>query len=127
MLRLRNPLQIQPQIWYNGLMKFYLRLTAITTLVFTFVGTASAAPLTISTGVTSTVPTIFNGIVDLLLMWSSLVATALFLFGSILMVGSGGNDATLSNGKKIMKASLIGLAIILSSWMILSTVVSFID
>lgn len=108
-------------------MKFHMRLAAISLLVSAFAGTASAAPLTISTGVTSTVPTIFNGIVDILLAWSSLVATALFLLGCILMVGSGGNDATLSNGKKIMKASLIGLAIILSSWMILSTVVSFID
>ncbi len=127
MLGPRNPLQIPLQIWYNGLMKFCLRLTALVVLVSAFAVTASAAPLTISTGVTSTVPTIFNGIVDILLAWSSLVATALFLLGCILMVGSGGNDATLSNGKKIMKASLIGLAIILSSWMILSTVVSFID
>ena|GEM_PF-1450948 len=127
MLRPRNPLQIPLQMWYNGLMQFRLRLAAVSLLVSVFAGTARAAPLTISTGVTSTVPTIFNGIVDILLAWSSLVATTLFLLGSILMVGSGGNDATLSNGKKIMKASLIGLAIILSSWMILSTVVSFID
>jgi drug/metabolite transporter (DMT)-like permease len=61
-----------------------------------------------------------------LLRWSVLVATALFLLGCILMVGSGGDDATLSNGKKIMKASLIGLAIVLASWLILSTAVYFI-
>ncbi len=77
----------------------------------------------VDTGVTSTIPSIFAGIVNLLLLWSGLLATALFLIGCILMVGSGGSDAILSNGKKIMKASLIGLAIILSSWLILSTAV----
>jgi hypothetical protein len=106
-------------------MKLALRLAAFVSSVLP-VAVAHAAALTISTGVTSSVPSVLNGIVDLLLMWSSLVATALFLLGSLLMVGSGGNDATLSNGKKIMKASLIGLAIILSSWLILSTAVSFI-
>lgn len=108
-------------------MKQWAQCTGVTLLLFACVASAEAAPLTISTGVTSTVPSVFNGIVNLLLAWSSLVATALFLLGAILMVGSGGNDATLSNGKKIMKASLIGLAIILSSWMILSTAVSFIS
>lgn len=121
-----KPLQIRRRIWYNGLMKFSLSCTGALVLAFVCAESAVAAPLTISTGVTSTVPSVFNGVVNILLAWSSLVATALFLLGAILMVGSGGNDATLSNGKKIMKASLIGLAIILSSWMILSTAVSFI-
>lgn len=118
-------------------MKSSREFAAVILTSLAFAGTVSAAPLTISTGVStecvvngvvqaSKVPCIFNGIVDLLLLWSSLVATSLFLLGSALMVGSGGNDAILSNGKKIMKASLIGLAIILSSWLIISTVVSFI-
>lgn len=113
-------------MWYNGLMKSSREFAAVILSSLAFAGTVSAAPLTIATGVTSTVPSIFNGIVNLLLIWSSLVATALFLMGCALMVGSGGNDATLSNGKKIMKASLIGLAIILSSWFIISTAVTFI-
>ncbi len=107
-------------------MKFSLRIAAFSLIILACADAVNAAPLTIDTGVTSTVPSIFNGIVDLLLKWSTLVATALFLLGCILMVGSGGNDATLSNGKKIMKASLIGLAIILASWLILSTAVFFI-
>ncbi len=105
-------------------MKFFRYLVASVQLCF--VAAAHAEPLTISTGVTSTIPSIFGGIVNLLLLWSGVVATALFLLGAILMVGSGGNDATLSNGKKIMKASLIGLAIILGSWLILSTTIYFI-
>lgn len=83
----------------------------------------SAEPLRVDTGVNSTIPTIVAGIVNVLLLWSGVVATALFLLGAIIMVGSGGSDTYLSAGKKIMKASIIGLAIILASWMILSTVV----
>ncbi len=88
--------------------------------------TVASAQLTIDTGVHSDVPTILQGLIDTLLAWSGLTATALFLIGCIIMVGSGGNEASLSLGKKIMKESLIGLAILLSSWLILSTVISFI-
>lgn len=104
-----------------------MSLAAATLTLLAFVGTADAA-LTIQTGISPnvTVSTIVGGLVYILLLWSSLVTTALFLLGCFLMVASGGNDALLSNGKKIMKASLIGLAIILSSWLILSTVVFFI-
>ncbi len=87
---------------------------------------ALAYALDINTGVSSDVPTILRGIVNVLLRWAGFVATALFLLGAFIMVGSGGSEANLATGKKIMKASLIGLALILSSWMILSTVVSFI-
>ncbi len=113
-------------MWYNSLMKLPSRLAAGFLLLLASAGTANAAPVLIQTGVDSSIPSIFAGIVNTLLLWSGFMATALFLLGCILMVGSGGNDATLSNGKKIMQASLIGLAIILSSWLILSTAVTFI-
>lgn len=87
---------------------------------------AAWAQVQISTGVNTDIPTIMDGIISLLLMWSSMVATAIFLMGATLMVGSGGNDAYLSAGKKLMKAAMIGYAIILSSWLILSTAVFFI-
>lgn len=87
---------------------------------------ACAATVQINTGVSTTIPQIMQGLVDLFLRWSMFIATAIFLMGAILMVGSGGNDAFLSAGKKLMKASLIGLAIVLASWLILSTVVAFI-
>lgn len=80
-------------------------------------------PILIDTGVHTTVPFVIAGIVNVLLLWSGLVATALFLIGATMMVGSGGNESTLAAGKKIMKASLIGLSIVLGSWMILSTVI----
>ncbi len=87
---------------------------------------AGATPVYIDTGVTTSIPQIIQGLVDLFLRWSLLIATAVFLMGAALMVGSGGNDAYLSAGKKLMKAALIGLAIVLGSWLILSTVVAFI-
>lgn len=79
----------------------------------------------IDTDVHTTVPEILSGIVNVLLLWSGLLTTALFLLGAILMVGSGGSEASLAAGKKIMKSSLIGLALILGSWLLLSTIVYF--
>lgn len=98
----------------------------VLTVLVGFAPVLAHAQVIIITGVNSTIPMIVAGIINLLLQWSGLVATGLFLLGCILMVGSGGNDAYLSAGKKIMQSSLIGLAIILASWMILSTVVNFI-
>ncbi|MEQ1849886.1 MAG: hypothetical protein ABL890_04850 [Candidatus Peribacteraceae bacterium] len=86
-----------------------------------------SAQLRIDTGVYSTTETILTGIVDVLLLWSGVVTTAVFLIGALMMVASGGSDTYLSAGKKIMKAAAIGLAIILGSWMILSTVVFIIS
>jgi len=109
---------------YNGPMM--RRLTGIGILVLIFLPEIAFAQLRVDTGVTATIPSIFGGIVVLLGTWSTYVALALFLLGAILMVGSGGHDTTLSAGKKIMKASIVGLAIILASWLILSTFVTLI-
>ncbi len=87
---------------------------------------AHAGVVWISTGVNSDIPHILQGIVNLLLMWSGLVATALFLMGAMIMVGSGGTDKWLSAGKNLMKAALIGFALLLSSWVMISTMVYFI-
>jgi hypothetical protein len=86
----------------------------------------AAQPVVIDTGVHTTIPQLISGIINVLLQWSGLVATGLFLLGATLMVASGGEDSRLTAGKKIMKASIIGLAFILASWLILSTVVSFV-
>jgi hypothetical protein len=105
-------------------MKSLLRLAAgILLFVLAF---PVSAQVFISTGVHTSIPRILGGLVHIGVLWSGLITTALFLIGASMMVGSGGSDALLSNGKKIMTASLIGLAIILSSWLILSTVVYFI-
>ena len=81
----------------------------------------------VDTGVDSDVPTILQGFVNVLLQWSALTALGLFLLGAVIMVGSGGEEAYLSAGKKIMKAALIGFVIVLASWLTLSTVIWFIS
>lgn len=108
-------------------MKYRTFTTALSGLFFVLLPVlAVAAPISVDTGVSTTIPRIMDGLLSILLMWSSMVATAIFLMGATLMVGSGGNDTYLSAGKKLMKASMIGYAIILSSWLILSTAVFFI-
>ncbi len=77
----------------------------------------------IDTTIRAGIPDILNGIVNVMLFWAMPLATVLFLIGAFMLVASGGNDTTKDKAKKIMEASLVGLAIILSSWMILSTVV----
>lgn len=92
-----------------------------------FAAACPAHTVCIDTGTVGiTIPHIMGRIVDLLLYWSGFVSITLFIVGGLLMIGSGGSDTFLSTGKKIMKGSLIGLAIVLGSWMILSTVLYFI-
>lgn len=115
-------------------MRFLRRLVIISPAFLLLPALAHAytpgAPISINTGVSATVQQIFNGLVNVLLLWSTLVATALFLLGALIMVGSAGTDEgflSVSNAKKLMKGALIGLAIIVGSWMILSTVLFFIS
>ena len=107
----------------------FVILRLLLPLLFGFLpGVVEAAPtkVRIGTGVSTDVPKIFSGLLTLFVTWSGVIATTIFLIGAIIMVGSGGDEAHVSAAKKIMKSSLIGLAIILASWMILSTVVSFV-
>lgn len=80
----------------------------------------------IQTGVNSSIPVLLAGIVNILFAWSGAIATGLFLLGCMMVIISGGSDQLLSSGKRIMKASLIGFVLVLSSWMLLSTVIYFI-
>ena len=103
-----------------------LRYTLLAIVLLAPVTTLAAGQVIVDTGVVTSIPRIMDGALSLMLLWSSMVATAIFLAGATLMVGSGGNDEYLSAGKKLMKAAVIGYAIILSSWLILSTTVYFI-
>lgn len=105
-------------------MRVLRSLTAVVALLLpTF---ASAMIVQINTGVHTTIPGVMEGIVNILLEWSGFTATGLFLIGAILMAGSGGNDQYLSAGKRLMEAAVIGFVIVLASWMIVSTVITFI-
>lgn len=88
--------------------------------------TACAEKVIIRTGVTSTVAQVLAGLVNVQLAGAGIIATGLFLIGAMIMIGSTGNDQFVTAGKRLMKASVIGLVIVLSSWMILSTLVYFI-
>ncbi|HRH93033.1 MAG TPA: hypothetical protein PKV72_00705 [Candidatus Peribacteria bacterium] len=83
------------------------------------------APIAVRTGVVTTIPRIVAGIVNVLLFWGGGVTTTIFLVGAFMMVGSGGGRF-LENGKKLMIGAAVGYAIILSAWLIESTVVFFI-
>lgn len=79
----------------------------------------------IDTGINNTIPGIIAGLVNVLFYLSTFVAFSIFMLGGFYMVASGGNEQILGNGKKLMRFSLVGLAIILGSWLLLSTFVNF--
>lgn len=54
------------------------------------------------------------------------VVTVLFLVGATFLIASAGKPERVETGKKLMKGSLIGMAIVLSSYMILRTVLYFV-
>lgn len=85
---------------------------------------AHANIINVNTGITTTVSGVVRGIVNIILLLSGVIATGLFLLGAMIMVGSTGNDQYVTIGKRLMKASLIGFSIVLSSWMMVSTVIT---
>jgi hypothetical protein len=89
---------------------------------------ASPIKVQIRTGIDTsvTILTILNGLVNIMLYWGGSISTAVFMLGAFTMVASAGNDEYLSMGKTMMKSAAMGLAIILGSWMMLSTMVYFI-
>lgn len=54
------------------------------------------------------------------------IVTMLFLVGATFMVASAGKPERVETGKKLMKGSLTGMAIVLSSYMILRTILYFV-
>lgn len=89
-------------------------------------GQLTPGQVNVDTGVPRrTIPEIIAGLVNLGHGMAFFVMTTIFLIGGLYMAASGGQESTLAKGKSLMKAALIGMAIISGSWMILSTFVSF--
>lgn len=122
-------LQFSAEICYNGSMTLrrFIGVAATATIALPQAVLAYnlGDKVVVATGVVTTLDRIITGIVNVLLFWGGGVTTTIFLIGAFMMVGSGGGQF-LDRGKKLMFAALIGYAIILSAWLIMSTVVFFI-
>lgn len=94
-------------------------------IILTLFPAVAAAQVVIDTTVHTSIPQILNGLVNVMLFWAAPIATVLFLIGAFWLTASGGNENAKDKGKKIMQGAAIGLAIILGSWMIISTVVYY--
>ncbi len=107
-----------------------MRLRSLLTGLLLAVPLAAAAqngdPIKVGTGVTTSIPTILAGLLNTILLWSTTIATTLFLAGAFVLVASHGEETFITAGKKLMKSAVIGLIIVLCSWMILSTIFYFI-
>lgn len=79
----------------------------------------------VDTGVSTTIPRILAGIVNVLFYLSTAVGLVIFLLGGLYAIASGGNEQLLGNGKRLMRFALIGIAVVGGSWMILSTFINY--
>ena len=81
--------------------------------------------INLGTGVNISYEDAMNNLVSYLAVSIGTVTTVLFLVGATYMLASGGVADRLDKGKKLMKESLIGMAIVLGSYTILRTVLYF--
>lgn len=63
-------------------------------------------------------------IYDYLLGIVGSVALAIFMYGGVVWLTSGGNSQRLEHGKKVFEGALAGLALIFGSWLIINFVVA---
>ena len=75
-----------------------------------------------TTGIRVSFATAVQNVVGYLAVSSVAVCTVLFLVGATYLVGSAGQPGPVETGKKLMKGSIIGMAIVLLSYSILRTV-----
>jgi hypothetical protein len=75
-----------------------------------------------TTGIRISVVTALENITAYAGIRSVAVATVLFLVGATYLIGSAGKPEPMEKGKKLMKYSLQGMAVVLCSYMILRTV-----
>jgi len=63
-----------------------------------------------------------DNIVKFLAGLAPFLAIILIIWGAFLVITAGGSSDRLSSGKKVIQAAVVGLAIVLGAWVIVSTV-----
>lgn len=66
----------------------------------------------------------FKKIFDKGLEWIVIICLACATFAGVMYVVSSGNESTMESAKNFLKASLIGLAVVLCAWVIVNTVIT---
>ena len=79
----------------------------------------------LATGVRISFTQLMGNITGFVAMSAAGVCTLLFLFGAVQITVSHGDQTKVDNGKKMMVSALVGLAIILSAYAIVRTVLYF--
>ncbi len=109
--------------------KIFKNLISAIILIFFLVNLVSAAGLVPCSGINCTVCHFFvllKNIIDFLVkMVMPPLAGLMFLIGGIMMLSGGASEDNYKKGKGIMKNALIGVVIVLSSWVIVNTLIVF--
>ncbi len=74
-----------------------------------------------------TIGGILRAIVTLALEIAGVIAIAFVVYGGYLYMTAGGNEDRTEQGKRVLTNAIIGLAIIILSWVILVVIVNAID
>ena len=64
-------------------------------------------------------------VIQFMINLSISVAVLFFMWGGFLFLTSAGSEERISNGRKAMTAAVVGLVIVLVSWIAVSTFLSF--
>ena len=62
------------------------------------------------------------GLISLLLTFVGIIAIVIMLYGGFIWMTAAGNEEKVSKAKKIIASGIIGLIVILSSWLIINFV-----
>ncbi len=81
-------------------------------------------PLGISTGGASSIATVISRLIKFLLALSGSVALLMFVWGGFQYLWSAGDENKVKSGKSTLKNAMIGLVIIFSSYMLVTTLIT---
>lgn len=65
---------------------------------------------------------LFQNVLDFAIKTAFLIVIIFIIYGGFRLIFSGGNEANIKTGQKIMTNAIIGLVIILCAWLIVNTV-----
>lgn len=88
---------------------------------------ANQTGITNPLGATVSVEEFIINIIQFLLGLSALLAFAAIIYGGIRMVASFGSEGSVQTGKKVIQWAVIGLVVIMLSYVIMLTVARFLD
>lgn len=115
--------------FYDKSKQFAILMFSILFLFFIYYGASAAlVPCGYGVGAPCTLCDLLvmvNNIVNFLTAISISIATIMILWGGFLLLMAAGNEEKLKSAKSVLTTAIIGLVIVLVSWIIINTLIVF--